>query len=558
MFKFQVHGWAGVSIILINLATNQPYSRWLDGTLTAEEWMAEDYILAIDNGTQSVRALLFDPRGHLIAKNRVPIEPYVASTPGLAEQQPEVFWDAVAQACQGLWALPGVKKEALAGVALTTQRSTVINIGKDHKPLRPAIIWLDQRRTPGQKPVGGWWGLLFRLAGMSETVAYLQAEAEANWIRVNQPEIWENTYKYLFLSGYLTLCLTGEIADSTGCQVGYVPFDYKKLTWAGPSDWKWQAVPMKPALLPNLVPPTAVLGRISRDAAEKTGIPAGLPLFAAAADKACEVIGTGCLEPNQGCLSYGTTATINTTHRKYIEVIPLIPPYPSAVPWAYSLEVEIYRGYWMVSWFKEEFGQPEQQQAKALGIEPEVLFDELIKGVPPGSQGLVLQPYWSPGLKIPGPEAKGAIIGFGDVHTRAHFYQAILEGLAYALREGAERTESRSHVPITEIRVAGGGSQSPVAMQITANIFGLPVSRPHVYEASGLGAAIDAAVGLKFHSNFETAVGAMTHLGETFEPDPKTHEVYDQLYRDVYSQMYKQLQPLYNRIRAITGYPSKE
>ena len=130
----------------------------------------------------------------------------------------------------------------------------------------------------------------------------------------------------------------------------------------------------------------------------------------------------------------------------------------------------------------------------------------------------MLQPYWSPGLKVPGPEARGAIIGFGDVHTRAHLYRAILEGLAYALREGAERTAQRSGVPITELRVAGGGSQSDAAMQITADIFGLPASRPHVYEASGLGAAIDAAVGLGLHPDFDTAVSEMTHLGETFEP----------------------------------------
>ena len=103
--------------------------------------------------------------------------------------------------------------------------------------------------------------------------------------------------------------------------------------------------------------------------------------------------------------------------------------------------------------------------------------------------GLMLQPYWSPGLKSPGPEAKGAIIGFGDVHTRAHLYRAILEGLAYALREGKERMESRSGVPITELRVSGGGSQSNAAMQLTADIFGLPTARPHIYETSGLGAA---------------------------------------------------------------------
>jgi len=191
--------------------------------------LSGENLLTIDNGTQSIRALVFNLSGHLLAKARVPIEPYYSTAPGLAEQDPEVFWQGVCRACQDLWTIHGIDKDSIGGVALTTQRSTLINVDKFGKPLRPAIIWLDQRRTLGQKPVSGLWGLAFRLTGMSETVAYLQTEAEANWIRANQPEIWDNTYKYLFLSGYLTYRLIGKMIDSTGCQVGYVPFDYKKL-----------------------------------------------------------------------------------------------------------------------------------------------------------------------------------------------------------------------------------------------------------------------------------------------------------------------------------------
>jgi sugar (pentulose or hexulose) kinase len=519
--------------------------------------MAADQLLAIDNGTQSVRAIIFDLRGNLIAKSRVPIEPYFSTAPGLAEQHPEVFWTAVCQACQALWLKPEVYKENIAGVALTTQRSTLINLDKEGKPLRPAIHWLDQRRTPGLKPVGGVWGALFKLAGMTETVAYLQAEAESNWLQKNEPEIWQKTDKYIQLSGYLTYRLTGRIADSVGCQVAYIPFDYKKQDWAGKSDWKWQAVPVNKDMLPELVQPADQIGVITKEAANATGIPEGLPLIAAAADKACEVIGAGCVDPSIACLSYGTTATINTTHKKYVEVIPLIPPYPSAVPGSYSMEIQIYRGYWMVSWFKREFGLSEERLAQQRGIEPEELFDDLVNSVPPGSMGLTLQPYWSPGLKVPGPEAKGAVIGFGDIHTRAHLYRSILEGLAFGLREGAERTTKRSHIPITAIRVAGGGSQSKAAVQLTADIFGLPTSIPHVYETSALGAAMDAAVGLKLHPDFETAVKEMTHIGQTFDPIPVNTRLYDELYKRVYSKMYARLKPLYDEIREITGYPPK-
>lgn len=515
--------------------------------------MLDEIILALDHGTQSVRALLFSLTGDLIARSRVAIQPYQSPQPGWAEQDPEYSWQALCQACQQLWASTDVPRAAIKGVALTTQRSTVINLDRAGMPLRPAIVWLDQRRTDHVPPVRGPWGVIFRLARLADTVAYFQAEAEANWIYRHQRDLWERTYKYLLLSGYLTYRLTGRLVDSVACQVGYIPFDYKRQRWAARWDWKWQAVAVRPEHLPELVPVGTPLGTITAQAAEATGLPAGLPLIAAGADKACEVLGSGCLESHIGCLSFGTAATINTTHKRYIEVIPLIPPYPAAVPGAYSLEVQIYRGYWLVSWFKQEFGQLETQAAEERGVEPEALLDDLVRQSPPGAMGLLLQPYWSPGIRVPGPEARGAIVGFSDVHTRAHLYRAILEGVSYALREGKERTERRSGVPITELRVSGGGSQSDAAMQLTADIFGLPASRPHTFETSGLGAAIDAAVGLGLHGSFETAVREMTRISRTFEPDHATHLLYDQLFHTVYKRIYGRLQPLYAALRRLTG-----
>lgn len=516
---------------------------------------AKEHLLAIDNGTQSIKALVFGIDGRLVAKESVVLEPFYSKQPGWAEQDPEVFWRSLCRVCQRLWKNKSVDKNRIAGMALTTQRGTIINVDRSGRPLRPAIVWLDQRKAYGLPPLGGLWGALFRLLGLSPTIDYLQSEAEANWIATYQPEIWKQTAKYLLLSGYLTHKLTGEYVDSVGCQVGYIPFDYKRLQWASGWDWKWRILPVSREKLPALVPPGQVLGEVSQQAARESGLPAGLPLIAAAADKACEVIGSGSLDPSIGCLSYGTTATINATHQRYVEAIPLLPPYPSAVPDYYTVEVQIYRGYWMVSWFKEEFGHPEQQAAAERGVTAEDLFEKLVMDIAPGSMGLMLQPFWTPGLKNPGPEAKGAIIGFGDVHSRAHLYRSILEGLAYALREGKERIEKRSKIPITSIRVSGGGSQSKSAMQLTADIFGLPTARPHLYETSGLGASIDAAVGLGLHPDFKSAVAAMTRIGEVFEPDRKNHALYDALYRDVYKKMYRRLKPLYRRIRKITGYP---
>jgi len=232
----------------------------------------------------------------------------------------------------------------------------VINLDVNGEPLRPAILWLDQRladiEQSKMKILSWYWRAIFKVIGQTSVIHYFRRKAQANWLLQHQPELWRKTDKFLLLSGYLTYKLTGSFKDSIGCQVGYLPFDYKKQKWAKKSDWKWQALPIKPSMLPALVKPGELLGVINKDAAQITGLKAGLPLIASASDKACEVLGSGCVEPTTASLSYGTTATINTNNVRYIEPQAFIPPYPSAIPDQYNSEVMIYRGFWMVNWFK--------------------------------------------------------------------------------------------------------------------------------------------------------------------------------------------------------------
>ena len=317
-----------------------------------------DNALAIDVGTQSVRAILFDPNGNLIAMGRIPIEPYVAPQPGWAEQDPEVWWTAIGEACRKLWASAAegsIGPDRVAGVALTTQRVTLVVADENGTPLRPAIVWLDQRRTEGLPPIGGAWGLALRLSGVRETVARFQADAEANWIERNEPAVWKRIRRYGVLSSWLTARLTGEWVDSTASQVGYLPFDFKRGQWVGGLDWKWQVAPFERSWLPRLVPPTGPLGEITEAAAEHLGVRAGTPLIAAAGDKQCEALGAGAVTPDVAALSFGTTATIGTTHRRYLEAIPLVPPYPAAIPGAWLVELQVMRGFWLVEWFIWEF-----------------------------------------------------------------------------------------------------------------------------------------------------------------------------------------------------------
>ena len=280
--------------------------------------MTADRILSIDVGTQSVRALVIDPRGNVVAHARIPIEPYVSPEPGWAEQDPELYWMSIGQACAALWAGGVARPDEIGGVALTTQRGTVVVTDDAGRPLRPAIVWLDQRRTEGVAPIGGVNGLAFRALGVRRTVTAFQADCEANWIRANQPGVWREIRHYLLLSGFLTHRLTGRFVDSVASQVGYIPFDYKRLAWAKGGDWRWTAAPVDPEWLPELVAPTGRLGELTASAAALLGLAAGTPVIAAAADKACEVLGSGALDPHIGSLSYGTTATLNTTQRRYV------------------------------------------------------------------------------------------------------------------------------------------------------------------------------------------------------------------------------------------------
>ncbi|MGP5178724.1 FGGY-family carbohydrate kinase [Psychrobacter aquimaris] len=513
------------------------------------------YFLAIDNGTQSVRALIFDQFGTEIAKARVAIEPYFSTQPNFAEQHAAYYWQKLSEACQQLWQNCDITPAQIAGVSLATQRYTMICLDKDKQPLRPAIVWMDLRR--GETNDIGFLNPLTKVIGMGELVQEAQQKARCNWLAHHEPEMWAKTAYYVNLSAYLTYQLTGEIADSTGHALGYLPYDYKAQTWFKPNNIKWRLFSCRLEQMPKLMAPGQLLGYITTHAAVATGIVEGTPMIAAASDKACEALGSAGLATDTACLSFGTTATINTTSSHYLEILKHMPAYTAAAPNYYNHEYMIYRGFWMVSWFKEQFAQYEEQLAKTQGIDTEKLLDKAVKDIPAGCMGLMMQPYWSPGVRHPGLEGKGALIGFGDVHTRAHFYRAILEGLAYELKLGFDTIEKRTGKPIKHLRVSGGGSQSDSAMQLTADIFGMPAYRPHTYEASGLGAAINCAVGLGVYSDHLTATQAMTHLGDEFVPIDVNVQLYKRLYNEVYLKMYERLKPLYQSIQDITGYPSK-
>lgn len=516
--------------------------------------MTDRHILAIDCGTQSLRAMVFSSQGRVLAKVKKLYVPYVSPVPGRAEQDPAVYWNSLKAACRELKHTAPQVWENIAGVGLATLRNTLVNLDSQGRVLRPAITWMDQRRADPTIKGTGIMGCAFFVPVLGQKLKDIQAQGKCNWIMQHQEDIWKNTHKYVQVSGFLHHRLTGEFADALACQIGHLPFDYKRQCWAKSRLRLAKAlfaVPEKK--LPRLVPAGEIIGTVSRSASDATGIAAGTPVIACGSDKGCETLGAGVMDRHMVNLSFGTTATVQTASDRYFETLPLMPPYPAPMPGYYNPEVEIFRGFWMISWFKDQFAHKEVAEAQALGVPAEQILDRCLKQTSPGAMGLMVQPFWGPGLDYPG--AKGAMIGFGDVHNRGHVYRAVIEGLGFALLDGMQKMEKKSRVRVQKAVVSGGASQSDRICQIAADIFNLPMVRGRTYETSGLGAAIITAKGLGIYPDIAAAARHMIQVKTVFDPDPDNAALYQQLYTRVYRKMYPALAPLYAQIQKITGYP---
>ncbi len=500
--------------------------------------------LTIDFGTQSVRAMIFDKTGAALASAKRPYEPaYFSLKPGYSEQNPRYYWERM---CEATKELAQKNPEILARVttmAMTCFRDSPVFLDKDMNIVRPTILWLDQREATDKPKYGFLRTLLFRLTGLTETVLMNSRRTPARWIKQHEPENWEKIAHYVHLSTFLTYLLTGRLIDSSANQTGHFPIDFQKGVWYKDNDLKAPIFGIPRKLLCDLVQPGEQLGEITEESSQQTGLPKGLPMYAAGTDKGCETIGTGCLTNDMASISYGTASSIEVSSRKYIEPEPFLPAYQASIPHLYNMEVQVYRGYWMITWFKKEFGISESAEATIQKMATEEILNKAMLDVEPGSHGLVLQPYWGPSLRH--PEAKGAIIGWSDTHTHIHLYRAIVEGIAYALREGLEGMEKRLHQKIKEIRVSGGGSQSDAICQITADIFGIPVSRIQTFETASLGTAIVAFTSHGDFSSHQEAIQAMVHVSKTFEPNREDHKRYDYLYSDIYTKLYRKLKKFY-------------
>jgi sugar (pentulose or hexulose) kinase len=337
-------------------------------------------------------------------------------------------------------------------------------------------------------------------------------------------------------SGYLTLRLTGELKDTiANSYPDQFPVDMDTWTWTEDPDVLSRfRIPRVKLLGMGL--PGEILGRVSATAAAETGLPEGIPVVATANDKAVEALGSGLIEPGVALLSLGTYITSMVSGDRNLPSTDSFFTNLSCVPFRYLYEsTGIRGGMWHISWFKSILGEELERGARASGRIVEELLEAEAAQVPAGSDGLLTVPDWlAPATQL---HRKGVMIGFDQRHTRGHMYRSIMEAIAMRMKNNLDgMSRDIGSVP-DRLIVCGGGSNSPLFMQIVADVFGIRTVRNRINGAAALGAAICVAVAAGTHADFAQAAGAMVHQQEEYTPDPENHRVYAAINEGAYREL---------------------
>ena len=448
-------------------------------------------LLAIDNGSQSTKVTIFDSRGHALASARRPLKPYDTSVPGHAIHPGDDIWDSVREACRDAMAqFPGNPAD-IAAVGLCTIRFCRALLAADGRLAEPVLSWMDERVSRPYQP----------------------GNPLARYVTTS--------------SGYITHRLTGQFVDAAANYQGVWPIDQDTATWSG-DPAAYAATGMARGMLFDLVPPGSPLGEVTPAAAGATGIPAGLPVYATANDKAVEALGSGLEEDGTVLLSLGTYIAAMTVGSSSRSADDSYWANFAAQPGKYLYEsTGIRRGMWMVSWYHHVLAGPHggQLPGGTAGL-AEALNAEASQ-VAPGSNGLLTLPDWlAPTSAV---WRRGALLGFDGSQGRAHIYRSILEGIALTMANHTAAMERALGRRLSPVLVSGGGSHSDLMMQIVADVFDRPTRRTTVNDAAGLGAAICAAVGHGIYPDWGQATAAMVAAGDEFAPDARAARAYQKI-----------------------------
>ncbi|HET6900463.1 MAG TPA: xylulokinase [Vicinamibacteria bacterium] len=475
--------------------------------------------LGIDVSTTGAKALLVDEKGTVVTTATTPL---TLSTPKplWSEQDPHEWWAGVAKSVQGALAQAKVGGADVAAVGLTGQMHGLVLLDADRRVLRPAILWNDQRTGAQCDEIRKRMGGRARLVKVTGNDALTGFTApKILWVRENEPDVYARARLVLLPKDYVRLRLTGVAAMDKADGSGTLLFDLASRGWSDevlgaleiPRDW---------------MPPThegpAVTGHVTAEAAAATGLREGTPVMAGGGDQAAGAVGTGAIKPGVVSLTLGTSGVVfATTDSPLVEPEGRLHAFCHAVPGKWHLMGVTLSAAGSLQWYRDTL---------AAGVPFDALVDEAASA-PAGSEGLIFLPYLS-GERTPYPDplARGAFVGLTVRHRRAHLTRAVLEGVAFSMRDCLDLFAGAGLAAVSQIRVAGGGAKGPLWRKIVASVLGVELVTVNSTEGAAYGAALLAGVGAGGWKDVAAACDSAISVTGRDEPDREWQRTYDALY----------------------------
>jgi xylulokinase len=492
------------------------------------------YVIGIDASTTATKALLIDDTG---AVRGVGMSEYGYEVPRplWSEQSPELWWDGTVAAIRSVLATTGVAGRDVVAVGLTGQMHGLVLLDAAGDVLRPAILWNDQRTAAECERIREAVGpqRLIEITGNDALTGFTAPKLV--WVRDHEPEVWARVAHVLLPKDYVRLRLTGEYALDKADGAGTILFDLAARDW---SPEVVAAVRIDPAWLPPTFEGPGITGAVTATAAALTGLRAGTPVVAGGGDQAANAVGVGVVDPGTMALSLGTSGVVfAATDRPIHEARGIVHAFCHAVPERWHLMSVMLSAAGSLRWFRDAVA-PGQDFGTLVAPAAEVS---------PGSDGLLFLPYLT-GERSPHPDplARGAFVGLTVGHDRRHLTRAVLEGVAFGLRDGLDLMTAAGLPAPTEIRASGGGLVSPLWRQILADVLESKIVTVDTAQGAAFGAGLLAAVGAGWFPSVRAAAEAMVHVTPVASPGPDV-ERYGQAHAR-YRELYPALAPTFHRL----------
>ena len=499
-----------------------------------------EYILAHDLGTSGNKATLFHTDGKLVGSCTYNYDVYY-DLPLWAEQDAEDWWMAVCGSTKELIEKYRVNSEEIKAVSFSGQVMGCLPVDKEGKPLRRSIIWADQRARKQAEEIAKKIDdrQFYKIAGHRNAASY--GIQKAMWVRDNQPEIYEKTYKFLNAKDYMVYCLTGKFYTDCSDANSMTCFDLLKRNW---SEEILEASGIAPEKLPEVKESTYYVGNVTEKAARETGLSTSTKVILGAGDGVAANVGAGSVAPGKAYCCLGTSAWVaSTTEKPVLDEEMRIVCWAHAVPGMYSPNGTMQYAGGSFKWMKETICDDETKEAKAQGISAYELINQKIASCRPGAEGVVFLPHLL-GERAPrwNPDAKGVFYGLTATTTKAQILRSVMEGVVMNLGNCFDILKRQD--AIEELLLIGGAARSNQWQKSIADIFQVKVLVPeYLEEANSMGAAVIAGVGAGIFEDF-TAIQRFIKVREQVDAEKENKQVYEKL-REKYNVLYKALEPVF-------------